>query len=455
MEHQRNFRKDPSNPFPPSAPLQQAVLSEAHQQLTELLEVINEIRPAIDQHILHLNEHLKALGQVLDLSTTTASVRDGAQERIRVTREWVTFLHRFVANLTRWRGDIIHNLVEGQQYAASPGVPAAVANAAAASALTASIAPQIIDSMREHLDHYPDQENLAFLERTLGASSEKCAPAWRKDTEPRPPGDGGGSCGSSAPSGAAGGLGAMAAEEGPPVAIASSADGYAASWPTQARFFEYGQPISNDMNHRRYAFDDGSFVEIQAHVPIRTTTDLSALGAIALVAAGAAAGAMAGAPGMLIGGLLGLLAAGLARPWDAAWQGYTAHYYRAQAPQSVWKTRYFYGWQHSAGPHIPVKLEGGTQPLALTNFADDPSTSTWWSWHNGEAPARAPKADPFALKNWHARAAGKNASFKDVDLLTQLLPTFVRPGAPHHSAAPNASQGKEPTLLAPPQWLQP
>ena len=207
--------------------------------------------------------------------------------------------------------------------------------------------------------------------------------------------------------------GVEGAPAGYPQGMSSYTAGYHASWETQARFFQWGQAIDGDAHHRRFRFQDSSFVDIQAHVPILTTTYLSdglVLGAAVLLAAAApvSLGASVAVGAAVTAG------GSAARPYDAAWQGYTARYFpspQANDPAEVgaWGTRSYYGTALAQSPLNRVVIEDEVEPAAFFNFADRPTDFVWhrWFWPtlNPRRPALDNREEEFAFCGVEAVAA--------------------------------------------------
>ena len=239
------------------------------------------------------------------------------------------------------------------------------------------------------------QKNIHYLrtDQTLG-----CGPASAGGL-PRPGDPGGG--GADGP-GAGGGIGVQAAGSGLPAGINScTAAYYTASWETHARMFQQGTPIAHDLHHRRYAFSDKSYLDIQAHVPQLGTSMASNLAVMGSGVVGGLGGAWLGAVlggtftvlGALVGGATAMLAHSLARPDDVVSQCYTVRYYLGpQAPQP-WAVRGFYGWKKSPDVTKAVDIDGIRDPARMPNMADHAHDYSWWRWRSGEAAVRPPQFD--------------------------------------------------------------
>ncbi|MCY1740752.1 hypothetical protein [Ensifer sp. SL37] len=199
-------------------------------------------------------------------------------------------------------------------------------------------------------------------------------------------GPGASGSGGAASSGACGLPGASADGVGVPEGVASAADGYKQGWDTQPRFFQHGKganifgkqgEIKTSENQRRFTFSDGSYVDIKTHEPELTTSDDSNF----MVAYAFFGGALTG-----VGGPLAAAIADKSRPYDAAWQGYTADYHNADGTK--YGTQYFYGWARSSDAFHAVSVDGGYDPAKFPNFADRPQDYTWYGWKTGDAPLR-------------------------------------------------------------------
>jgi len=210
----------------------------------------------------------------------------------------------------------------------------------------------------------------------------------------------------SGPSGGCSGLpGAMAYTVEYPDSVQSVNDAYAASWETQARLFATGIPMASNVNRKRTLFSDGSYVDIQSHEPGLTYTDDSnALATTLLLYTGIVPGAV-------------YLAA---RPFDAAWNGYTAYYYNADNSATPWKTAEFYGWARSDLPVSGVSATGITDPSHFENFAEQPQNYSWWGWKETPAPER-----PFRFE---APDSNQLLEEHDAQLLIQAMAAFKAEG---------------------------
>ena len=196
---------------------------------------------------------------------------------------------------------------------------------------------------------------------------------------------------------ASAGLGVQGAPAGYPEGINDQASGYNASWETQARFFQWGVPLNGNAHVRRFTFPDKSFVDIQAHVPVLTTTYFSdgmVVGASALLAATVP---LTFGASVAIGTLATAVGAAT-RPYDAAWQGYTAHYVAApksaaEPTATLWGTRSFYGAALARTPLGRVEIGGEKEPQNFFNLAERPSDFSWSGWHWVNPNPRAPQLD--------------------------------------------------------------
>ena len=210
-------------------------------------------------------------------------------------------------------------------------------------------------------------------------TAAECAALVPVQRPPDPPA-GGGSCFP----------GAMASGQSDPAGVRSFRDAFSASWETQARLFATGQPMGNDTNRRRFVFNDGSYVTVQAHVPgLLRSADSEFTGAVL--------GTAAVITGTLAGGLIGAMAGGFGAaaipyPNDAAWQGYTIAYFDARPHATPWATRYFYGWKQAKTVGQEVRIPDHNAPGISANFADHTGDFSWWNWKSGTAATEKPAA---------------------------------------------------------------
>jgi hypothetical protein len=114
-----------------------------------------------------------------------------------------------------------------------------------------------------------------------------------------------------------------------------------------------------------------------------------------------------------------------ARPYDAAWQGYSARYYATPDAQSPWGTRYFYGWRRSSGVTSAVRIEGSYKPADFPNFADNSAAFSWWRWHHGHADAQTAAFDGCGQAQRQRAAREHAAQQGSTDLLAQAMAGFA------------------------------
>lgn len=200
--------------------------------------------------------------------------------------------------------------------------------------------------------------------------------------------------------------------------------GYAADWAIQSQFFYYGKPIANDTHHRRFEFDDGSWVDIQSHVPVGSySTDSKAVRAV-VVFTGTASAVLLG-PAFGLAELLVLaFTTQLAFPYDAAWQGYTLRYYAPSnpaTPSQPWGTQYMYGWTTSFHPFDPIRMNGNTDIAEFPDFADEPVGVSWWTWRFPVGAAPRPAEEVTVVHSRKPRAL-EAAAQHSADQLVQAMP---------------------------------
>ena len=238
----------------------------------------------------------------------------------------------------------------------------------------------------------------ARLIHRWGRTADQCAASDANHsgaTTPAPNGD----RGNDGEGGAACLPSAMAGILGDPAGITSYTDAYAASWQSQAHLFATGQAIDNDTNRRRFVFKDGSYVDIQSHVPALKRSADSRFISTVMVGSAAIAGAFIGGPITAVAASATALAVvELTYPYDAAWQGYTIQYFKSDTEKSPWATAYFYGWQRAISIADKVKIPINEASGSPANFADDPGRFSWWSWRSGTAAALAPEAEASIVR---------------------------------------------------------
>jgi hypothetical protein len=211
--------------------------------------------------------------------------------------------------------------------------------------------------------------------------------------------------------------GVMAADAAPLATLKTGTDAYNATQSTHAHLFAQGARIQGDANHRRYTFFDLSRVDIQAHQPVLTTSDESDAFVAAAAVVGLAGGSAGGPVSSIFFGIGATTAVLAVRHHDAAWQGYTAHYYSNLSATTPWGTQYFYGWKRSPDAGSPVAINGTQNPAQFPNFADKSHNYVWFNWRHGNAEPRPPTLPS-------ARQARAN---HQVDSLIQNMNAFAAP----------------------------
>lgn len=206
---------------------------------------------------------------------------------------------------------------------------------------------------------------------------------------------------------------------------------YSAKWDIQARLFQFGKPLWHNLNLRRFTFSDGSHADIQAHQPVLAHSEVSnaVLGLVGLATGagfallGAAGGPVGAAVMGAVGFSLGASLFGAFRLRDAAWQGYTASYYRESDPYKPWGVREFYGWRNADKPLTSLQAQARLDSARFCNFADNPEAHSWWQWRLGGAAARGAAFDGSGQKE--DRGDGQATLLARANQLVQALAAFV------------------------------
>ncbi|MGA7782967.1 MAG: M85 family metallopeptidase [Paraburkholderia sp.] len=188
---------------------------------------------------------------------------------------------------------------------------------------------------------------------------------------------------------------AHSASSGAPGGFQSAYGASSASWETQGRFFQYGNPVDGNPHVREFDFPDGSKAVIAAHQPQFADSDRTAIEKTFTVAGASIPGAVGG---FLIGGPVGAAVgagAGAAGggaiastyPQDRIWQGYTLNYYN-KGEVTPFYTQYMYAWDSDWNRVglLAKQKDSSTWP----DYGDgNPDGSwDWWGWKSGNAPAR-------------------------------------------------------------------
>jgi len=228
-----------------------------------------------------------------------------------------------------------------------------------------------------------------------------CDGATETNNLGRRPGGGPGGGSGGAGTGGTGISGVMA----DPSALSARPTGYSgaqaarrgASAQTQARFFQYGVPIADDVHNRRFNFGGNGYVHIQAYRPARYSSSRSegtqvgialGLGVLGVVSGGIVAAGVAGSAAL---GTVGAgLSTALITQQDGVWQGYRATYYNYRGRDLG--SRYFYGWKESDSVWTTIDaIERQRNPDRFPDFADLPASFQWSPWRSESASKRSPE----------------------------------------------------------------
>jgi T3SS secreted effector NleC len=190
---------------------------------------------------------------------------------------------------------------------------------------------------------------------------------------------------------------ADSAPMGKPEGYRSAYDASRASWETQGRFFQYGEPVGGNPHVRQFNFPDGSKAVITAHQPTLASSDLTGFEKAMTVGGATVGGAVIGfvgsggnPAGAYLGGTAGA-AAGAAiaakYPYDRIWQGYDLKYYN-KGETTAFHTQYMYAWD-SDWSRVGL-LSRQPDSNLWPDYADAKPDKNWnwWTWKSGDAPAR-------------------------------------------------------------------
>jgi hypothetical protein len=190
---------------------------------------------------------------------------------------------------------------------------------------------------------------------------------------------------------------AESAPAGKPDGYQSAYAASSAPWETQARFFQYGEPVGGNPHVRQFDFPDGSKTVITAYQPTLAWSDLTSVEKVATEVGTTAAGAVIGyvgsgfnPNGAYVGGAVGF-AIGKAiadkYPYDRIWQGYKIQTINKGETSPSYEA-YTYTWDNS--PLRVGLLSRLPDPSLYPDYADSPPDKyvSYWRWKTGNAPER-------------------------------------------------------------------
>ena len=357
---------------------------DAHELLLGYEDKCKAIKATLRQRIALLQAHLRLLESVEHNHGAPVAVRSAAAARYNDSRRALVVLRACTVAVNIWHDEIDRLLPRAERQYLVPIANVEV-NMARLLQLQGDVEGyQLTDTMdainanRHFLQTNVLQVGAALRERLL-------LPAC-----PRPRNTG---LSRSHHSGGSGGgpRGAIAADAGRPQVTGSYYAGYSAGEDTLARYFAYGERIDNDNHHRRFTFDDGSYVDIQAHEPqYAHSGDSKMVGLMSIAAAALFGGVIAGPAGAVVGASAALVANVVAIPYDVYWQGHTALFYRSARSPTYWGVVHFYGETAVDASSASDDVAGTPASSVLPNFADDVDAADWYVWKSGSADARAP-----------------------------------------------------------------
>jgi len=396
--------------------------ADGRELLARALSQLNEIQTEYQQYCQRLQTQYEALNRVCHNDRTPFLERMHARQMAYATHNYLTagaplaaVLERLLLG-ARQRLDSLREIdgVTARHVASGPLVEQAQLEV---STLRQSLNQYLWDSMAAN--------NQAFLDdhRDLAAANGANQPL------------GGPDFGSA--------FHAWASTQGLPEGITSYRAAYRASWDTQARLFQYGRPVADNLHLRRFTFADASCVEIQAHQPLSLYSEdrqavhrvlalvgLAVLAGLFAVVGGTAGVVVRSALGAAVGGIVSALVVQSGRPRDVAWQGYTARFYASADDVSApWGTQYFYGLKRSPWVRSPVSVGGRFDSAQCVNFADQPDAFSWRTWHSGAADVRAPERLPVSLSERQEPLA----SAQVLAQINTLIQSMAQLGAPLQS----------------------
>ena len=189
---------------------------------------------------------------------------------------------------------------------------------------------------------------------------------------------------------------AHSASIGAPGGFQSAYGASSASWATQGRFFQYGNPVDGNPHVREFDFPDGSKVIATAHQPQFADSDRTKFEKTLTVGGGAVAGAVVGfvAGGGPFGAVAGAGAGAAGAGWiastypqDRVWQGYTLNYYN-KGDSTPFYTQYMYAWDSDWNRVGSLAKQKDSSMWPDYGDGNPDGSWDWWGWKSGNSPAR-------------------------------------------------------------------
>jgi len=397
MSTARPSRGVPYHSSAESAPLPATHLTAMRAQARELSHQLVDTRRAVHSNV-------RAFNFIVSYGAVPAALRGEAREASATASAIVGQLLLIEQDLTRWQHDLnhyvqLHPQPTVQMLGAARHDPGLLEYGMELTDLLASYAHQANHSRSD-----AQVQLLAHLAPFLRPGPRPAGP----DIDPGAGGDGGSG-------------GVQASPSGAPEAIDTLGRAYRASWETHARWFQCGCSVNADTNRRQTRLQDGSRVEIQAHMPVLTYSlsgELLMAGAVVASIAGTLA--TAGAAGAVLVGGTALVGGLLVRPFDATWQGYTARYY-ASGQTQAWGQQHFFGRKTTSGGFASVTVNGERQVQRFVNFADQWRAYQWESWWRGEARERPPQFESADVRPACAQSQTATCAEQQCRALLQTL----------------------------------
>ncbi len=367
-----------TDPTPPS-------VQGLRERLREFLDAATATAKRLQEDLAGKQALLAVFQSVYHHPRSHATLQEQAHYAVLAVQSMIESVTELVWRVSAWRNEALRELAATQQtnYAADPAAMAQTLQQLAAAKSNFQPCTDALNYLNSHA-HMSRQLGGQTYASILDAVRPHAMPAT--PVTPATPPSSTAPCQRPLPAA----QGALEQSGVLPASINNHQQAYYyGDWATQALLFAHGTDIQGNGHHRRYTFSNGSYVEVQAHVP--------------QVQHG--------------------------RSLDYPWQGYTARFYGSRT-EGLWGVLHFYG-EVRTGQARPAAGSHPT-PDGTCNMADAPKHYVWRAWHADRSVARrqAPQGPTTP-----STACRRHSAAHAADLLVQGLAHFGTPQSSHTSTS--------------------